>query len=304
MSGAGPGDAAYRCSVASEELGESIAGSASTVRALLLVECPSSWGTDVLTASRVPNEVRTWLRETQRRHQVRPLLIRGHGRQRSSEGTRVFAAYVGRSSPFVETAVLDDVREVLDLPVEGLARGRAPGLTPHDEPMFLVCTHGKHDACCAERGRPLCAALHDVAPDDTWEVSHIGGDRFAPNVLVLPQGLYYGRLRPEDAPAFVERVRAGRLDLEHLRGRCALPFAAQAAEVHLRREVGDDRAEPPELLEQVRDERGARYRFRLDGRVWDVRMLSEPSEARQLTCRATALSAAPRHTLVDVVAVG
>ena len=298
------GGSTFRCSLASENLDEPIAGTASTVRGLLLVECPGGWGTDALVGSRLPDEVKWWLRDVQRVHKVRPLLIRGHGRQRTTDGVRVFAGHVGRAGPFLETTVLDDVRDVVELPVTGLASGERPGLTPYDEPLFLVCTHGKHDTCCAERGRPLCKALHDVAPDHTWEVSHIGGDRFAPNVLVLPEGLYYGRLAPADAPAFVETVRAGRLDLEHLRGRCTFPFALQAAEVFLRRETGERAAGRPRVVEQVHDERGMRIRFRLAGREWDVRLVSEPADARQLTCRATALGTALKHTLLDVTPVG
>jgi hypothetical protein len=268
------------------------------------VECSGGWGTEALVGSRLPDGVKQWLRDVQRVHKVRPLLIRGHGRQRTSDGVRVFAGHVGRQGPFLETTVLDDVHDLVDLPVAGLASGERPGLTPYDDPLFLVCTHGKHDACCAERGRPLCKALHDVAPEHTWEVSHIGGDRFAPNVLVLPEGLYYGRLSPVDAAAFVETVRAGRLDLEHLRGRCAFPFALQAAEVFWRRETGETAAGRPQVLEQVHDDRGMRIRFGLGERAWDVRLVSEPAEARQLTCRATALGTALRHTLLDVALVG
>lgn len=299
-----PAGDAFRCSRVSEELAEPIAGTASTVRAVLLVEHAGGWGSDVLTDSRLPHEVKRWLRDIQRRHRVRPLLIRGHGRQRTERGVRVFAGHVGRATPFVETAVLDDVREVVELSLDGLAAGERPGLTPYDEPLFLVCTHGRHDACCAERGRPLCAALHRVAPDHTWEVSHIGGDRFAPNVLVLPEGLYYGRLDPAEAPAFVETVRAGRLDLAHLRGRCAFSFPVQAAEVYLRAESGQTSAGRPRVLEKVHDDRGLRVRFRLADGVWDVRLLSEPADARRLTCRASALGTALRHTLVDVTRVG
>ena len=98
--------------------------------------------------------------------------------------------------------MLTDIHEVHDLDVEALGAGRSPGLTPHAGPGLRVCTHGRHDTCCAERGRPVAAALAAAHPELTWEVSHIGGDRFAANALVLPHGLYYGRL---DADSVVGR---------------------------------------------------------------------------------------------------
>jgi (2Fe-2S) ferredoxin len=64
-----------------------------------------------------------------------------------------------------------------------------------------------------------------------WQVTHLGGHRFAPNVLVLPQRAHYGRVTPEALPAFLETVEAGRLAFPLLRGRTGLPRAAQAAEV-------------------------------------------------------------------------
>ncbi|HET6740591.1 MAG TPA: sucrase ferredoxin, partial [Kribbella sp.] len=67
------------------------------------------------------------------------------------------------------------------------------------EPVYLVCTHGRHDACCAVRGRPVAAALASAYPERTWECSHIGGDRFAANVVVLPHGLFYGHVPPTRA---------------------------------------------------------------------------------------------------------
>jgi hypothetical protein len=312
--------AAYRCSRASVELAEPTLGTASTVRAFLLLEAAGGWGVDAVTGSRLPPEVRGWLRGLERAHRVRPLIVRGHGRQRSGR-TRVFAASVHGDAPWVETAVLTDPREVVDLPVEGLASGVSAGLTSYDEPLFCVCTHGKHDACCAERGRPLCKALHDFDPEHTWEVSHIGGDRFAPNVLVLPHGLYYGRLDPSGAAEFVETVQRGELDLEHLRGRCAFSFPVQAAEIYLRRELDLRDASALTLVRQERAGVTVRVRFVVGrsalpadgahryagdapgGEAWDVELRSEPGEARQLTCRATVLGAGLRHTLTAIAPV-
>ena len=118
----------------------------------------------------------------------------------------MFAAYADPASPWLETTTVATPEVLLDLDLDALGAGRSPGLTPADGPLFCVCAHGRHDACCAERGRPTAAALTRTHPEETWEVSHIGGDRFAPNMLVLPQGLYYGgrhrgcRPRPGVAP--------------------------------------------------------------------------------------------------------
>ena len=107
------------------------------------------------------------------------------------------------------------------------------------EPVFAVCTHGRHDTCCAERGRPVAAALAAAHPDLTWEVSHIGGDRFAANALVLPHGLYYGRLDEDSVVGMADAHLDGRLSLEHLRGRSGLGTALQYAEDALRRHLDE-----------------------------------------------------------------
>lgn len=293
------GGSEFRCSAASQDLAEPLAGSASTVRAFLLVEAPGAWGVDAVTGSRLPVPVKERLAELARVHGVRPLMIRGHGRQRTA-GTRVFAAFVHTDRPWVETTVLDDAASLVGLDLDGLASGRSPGLTPYDEPLFLVCTHGRHDACCAELGRPLGKAMHEADPEHTWEVSHIGGDRFAPNVLVLPEGLYYGRLTPDDAATFVASHRAGELSLPHLRGRCAFPFAVQAAEIYLREHLRLRSLAALPLVSSGRDRDEVQAVFEVDGVRWRVRVRSVRGTARRLTCRAVSDSGGLEHTLLGL----
>jgi hypothetical protein len=289
----------YRCSAAAVALAEPMEGTASTVRAFVLVESPGPWGVDALRESRLPGEVRARLQRLQVEHAIRPLLIRRHAGARPAT-TRIFAAYVDPARPWLETAELDDARQLLDVDLTALADGGSPGLTSHDDPLLLVCTHGRHDACCAERGRPLCAALHAAAPEHTWEVSHIGGDRFAANLLVLPHGLYYGRVPPEHAAALAGEHLAGRLDLAHLRGRSSYPFRVQAAEVFLRRHL-DDRDVAPYSLRRV-ERRGDETvaEFATAGGVWEVRVQTSAGPARRLTCRAGAATAPPVHRLADL----
>ena len=52
----------------------------------------------------------------------------------------------------------DSTKWILAL-LAALGAGRSVGLTPEADPVLAVCTHGRHDACCAERGRPLARAL-------------------------------------------------------------------------------------------------------------------------------------------------
>lgn len=117
----------------------------------------------------------------------------------------------------------DDVAELTDLPLDGTAG------EPDDMDLYLVCTHGKHDPCCALRGRPVAAAMAQVRPGQVWECSHIGGERFAANVLLLPSGLVYGRVLPFAAEEFIAAHEAGEVLGALLRGRVGLPPVAQAA---------------------------------------------------------------------------
>jgi hypothetical protein len=295
----------FRCAAASADRAESLAGTASTVRSFLLVEDPGPWGVDALADSRLPAPVRRGLLQRADRSGVRVLLVRRHGRSSPSPLT-VFAAHADPVAPWTETTEVDRPEQLLDLDLAAVAAGQSPGLRPHQEPLFLVCTHGRHDACCAERGRPVAAALSRVEPEATWEVSHIGGDRFAGNMLVLPEGLYYGRLSPEDVVAVAAGHREGRLSLPHLRGRCSQPFAVQAAEGFLRSKLGLSDLSALALDGQRRDDEDTVATFSGRSPVrgsWQVRVRTTRAEATQLTCRAARRSPPLVHTLVSLTAV-
>jgi hypothetical protein len=285
-----------RCSAAALERGDQLAGTATMVRSFLLVEAPVPWGEVALRDSRLPDDAKAWLRETAATTRVRVLLIRRPGRT-TAGSTRVFAV---RTGVWCETAELDDVRDVVGLDLAALAAGRSPGLRPFDGRLMLVCTPGRHDACGAERGRPLAAALSRLRPDDAWECSHLGGDRFAGNLLVLPAGLGFGRVTPEDLPRLLGDLDDGSLPLDLLRGRATIPMAAQFAEVRLR-----------ELLDERRTDAVRCSGFSRDGDLWhvafdtasttyDVDVRVSGDEPALLTCSARRANAVPRHEVVAI----
>jgi hypothetical protein len=114
--------------------------------------------------------------------------------------------------------------------------GADPGEVSN-EPIYLVCTHGRHDACCAVRGRPVAAALAAAYPERTWECSHIGGDRFAANVVVLPHSLFYGHVAAPRAVELAKHYDEGLVVPDLLRGSGAFTPPVQAAQ-HYAREAG------------------------------------------------------------------
>ena len=183
-----------------------------------------------------------------------------------------------------------DPAELAGIDLEGLTVGRMPdfGMSVHG-PIYLVCTHGRHDICCADRGRPLFRAMSELRPDQTWEVSHIGGDRFAGNLLVLPRGDYFGRVEPEDAESLVDEYEAGRLDLAHHRGRSIHPRLVQAADHYLRQSLSLAGFEDLTLLDYARlDRNHAEVSFRgPDQVVHRVQVVARtlPDQVF-LTCRA------------------
>jgi hypothetical protein len=168
-----------------------------------------------------------------------------------------------------------------------------------DEPLILVCTHGRHDQCCANEGRPLMRVLRDSPwSDRVWECSHIGGDRFAANVVVLPHSLYFGRVDPESGPGLLAALDEGRMDVSRFRGRTSFSLAEQAVEHFVRRDLGIDTLEGVVIDRQGED---GSFPVRLADRVVHVRVQRRMvTVADPLTCKGTPGQLVPAFTLESI----
>jgi hypothetical protein len=297
-----PATERYRCAVASLERAEPVAGSATHVRTWLLLEHSGPWGNDALLDARLPDGLGPRLKELATEHRAKVLLVRRARAARDPERLNVFAASCDPARPRVEHGTVGDLREVLDLDLTGFRSGGTAGMQPYDGALFCVCTNGRHDACCAEFGRPVAMALDESHPEQTWEVSHIGGDRFAGNMVVLPEGLYYGRLDPTVAGNVADAHLAGRLDLDHLRGRSSYAMAAQAAEIRLRRDLGALGIADLELIGSRRDGDVLVARWRVAEADYEVavRTIADPAATARLTCKAHRDNPVPRHEVLGV----
>jgi len=103
------------------------------------------------------------------------------------------------------------------------------------EKLFAVCTHGRHDPCCARFGNAIYSRMQAIC-ENVWQISHIGGCRFAPNVVCLPHGIVYGRVESSECEAIVSGYNQGSLLVSRARGRSCYSKPIQAAEHFLRTE--------------------------------------------------------------------
>jgi hypothetical protein len=172
------------------------------------------------------------------------------------------------------------------------ARGSEPG--SRDGRRYLVCTNGARDPCCAIRGPAVAQALERARPGQVYECSHLGGHRFAANVLVLPDGLCFGRLDARAAAELADELDAGRLPLEYLRGRSAYAPEQQAPEILVRRELGLVAADDLTLVE------GTTFAL-TDGRRLSARLRADRLEAQRVSCRDDKLEAPVRWELESLV---
>jgi hypothetical protein len=223
------------CADVSNESSESLAATASRVDTWILVEYRGLWDRDVLGGSLLSAELKAHLRgQLERLPHARLLFVKKP--ERRSYGRRQL--FFGSSRPGEERLFaleFDHHDDLVDFDfVAALSGEDAPGV-PIDHPLLVVCTHGKRDRCCAKHGRPLYDALRREAESGwVWQSTHVGGDRFAGNVVLLPLGLYYGRVSPGDVPALLDQHSRGNVLLERYRGRSAVSFPVQAAEQALR----------------------------------------------------------------------
>jgi hypothetical protein len=214
----------FFCSLESQKNGEDMFATVARIRSWFLLEYPDVWRRDAIDDSRLLSPaVRAHMQRWDR-----TLLIRQrHHRDRGE--LRAFVADSSPESPSMSRHLLTDYEQVTQItspgePVAGL--------------MFAVCTHGRRDQCCAKFGNAVWCALRDLTPDRAWQCSHVGGDRFAANVVVLPHGIFYGRVRTEDLPDLLRASDAGQIWMPGYRGRSSYGRATQTAEYFLRRESG------------------------------------------------------------------
>ena len=289
----------YFCSRRSIEARERIFGTASTAEVWLLLEYNGPWNRDLLPGSDLPVEVQDALAallsgDPETRLQFIKNDLRGKA------GLSFFLAITREQRQALYRFDLDDYRDLLALDLAGLASGAvADELHRVDDPLYLVCVDGKHDKCCAKFGLPVYRAMVRAAGEAAWQSSHVGGDRFAANVVCLPSGVYYGHVDPHEAECLVRDTEAGYVHLDRFRGRSYYGFSTQAAEYFARVASGLREVDAFTIGDVERREGLIRVRLRetASEREHLVEMVRESSGLRYLTCSAEVEHDVPQFAL-------
>ncbi|MCU1665810.1 MAG: hypothetical protein JWR58_5875 [Pseudonocardia sp.] len=297
-----------RCSFIADAADDPREGTAPPADRWFLVEHPGPWGRIALVQSGVHPAAVAAISAWAAAEGGRAVLVRRPGRRHVIDGAgtpvggrrRWFRVDSRPGHESIRTGTFIDESELV-------AAVYAPG-DAYAGPLSLVCAHGRHDTCCAVRGRPLAAALTATERGSVWESSHIGGCRFAPALVLLPHGYVLGGLPPAEAPAVVRAYAEGRVEPRWLRGRSSLPPAVQAAQHHCR-EATRAMGVCALRVVDVKSEQQAD-----DSRVWHVE-LSDPAcsvrlrerrveTGRPLTCAATATGWMRLFDLIELTVPG
>lgn len=282
----------FFCANSARVRGDSMAGTAAPGLVWVLIEHRGGWPPQGFDGLDLEAGTKALVSSAARTAGARVLLVRKPG-PRPRHGPKRWAVLRYHSSGAYQQ-LWGSWEQDGDLAgiVSALASPGNPGLPP----VILICAHGRHDPCCAVRGRPVGRALSELWPELVWECSHVGGDRFAANAVVAPDGVYYGGLDVESSVATIKSHLAGRIYAGYLRGYTDLSPPQQAAIAAVLGRFGPAGRHDYQVTETLHEIAenlgdGERWRIQVTGRPphpeqIEVELLARRSPPYQLTCLA------------------
>ena len=203
------------------------------------LEYPGAWKRDALAQSSLSEEVKRFLEDLASSFGESRIQLIG-GRSRPGDGGKL-SFYYARSSEFSPKLYrfgLDRHEDLLDVDLAKLAETGEMEKFASAEKLVLVCTHGARDGCCASLGSPVFRELLDARGVSAWRTTHVGAHRFAANLVMLPEGIYYGRVSAENLGEILSSHARGEIFLDCYRGRSCFSRTSQVADYFMRRETG------------------------------------------------------------------
>jgi hypothetical protein len=292
----------FFCSEDARMRGDPLAGTASHGIIWVLIEYRGGWPLNGFEDLDLEPETKALVFSAAQAARARVLLVRRPGRRRRPGPSRWAVLRHENSGAYRQQWGTWNQDEDLAEIATALS---SPGKLGYP-PVILVCTHSRRDPCCAVWGRPVGRALSERWPELVWECSHVGGDRFAANVVVAPDGVYYGGLDGDSSVATIEEHLAGRIHAEYLRGYTDLFPPQQAAVAATLRRFGPAGRNDYRVVSTSRE--GDHWRIGIKGcpphrANIDVELRARRGPPCQLTCRGPAMSSALVYELISISTV-
>lgn len=293
----------FFCSELSRRVAEKTFGTASNGAVWLLLEYAGAWEPKILEASALAPEVKAFFNHTLRTVKNSRLLFIKRGRW-GGETVSFFVVRCREREPFTVKFEVESYEQLTEIDIASVAAGRTlAGGSMVAEPLLLVCTHGRRDKCCAKFGVPIYRSLRESFGERVWQSSHVGGDRFAANLVCFPHGLYYGHVTEDAARRIVAAYDARHLTLDNYRGRASYPYHIQAAEFFTRTETGIVGLDDLRFVSSaLRSEKRWRVRFEGVGAgvIYETDVSCRMSEFQNyVTCNDARPKSVPQFVLDD-----
>lgn len=235
----------FSCAIAAQRAEEDLISTAGHYQAYVLIECPMPWAAIAFHSDCIPQSLGQYIQATKTQKSVQFLCInRGvstppkhitlivyertdictaspNAGQQISRFTGGYRGYEFHLADLKQVVPCLDAYWNGQFPHTYFYQHLGPNIPQQDTHQqhthqqrlqdILVCTHGMRDKCCARLGQPFFREAKRMAKQGNlphtrvWQVSHIGGHRFAPTIISLPDGRYYGRLSLSTLQAIIMR---------------------------------------------------------------------------------------------------
>ncbi|MBI4836693.1 MAG: hypothetical protein HY817_05560 [Candidatus Abawacabacteria bacterium] len=288
------------CADVSRQNQESFLGTASPVRFWLMIECPEPWGNSALKESSLTEGVKQHLLKLyDGSSAVRIQLIKKNDQPASL--LNIFWADCAAQKDRLWHGQVNSYQELLTIDfADFISKSPTAPFQETAQTHFFICTNGKHDPCCAKYGSNLFLTVASQC-DNVWQTTHLGGDRFAANVLSLPHGAYYRRVDQPGLASIIANEKAQKVTLAHFAGRSCYSRAIQAGECLVREKAQLYGWQDLQLEQFEGDENAAQIIFKANNAQYHCVSIKriQTNQFARFTCNASEADQIARYELIS-----
>jgi len=151
----------------------------------------------------------------------------------------------------------------------------------------LLCTQGSHDICCGSKGTRLANQIEDQDNNiDLYKVSHLGGHRFSPTAMTMPDGRMWANLDLVTLDSILKK----QIETEEVARFCrgwvgAMKGPEQIAEIEIFKQIGWDIDDQKRNTNSNTSNEGWSVEISLRDEKWTVD-ITPGRQVPVITCRA------------------